>query len=58
MKNWSIPCIEHLACKLQKINMQMGEVKEHKTYSCKFGSFIQVGRLPDKSLYDKSLQAC
>jgi hypothetical protein len=36
--------------------MQMGEEKEEEIYSCKFGSFIQEGKLPDRSLYDKSLQ--
>jgi hypothetical protein len=38
--------------------MQMVEGKDSQTYSCNFGSFIQEGRLPDRSLYDKSLQAC
>jgi hypothetical protein len=38
--------------------MQIGEEMDHETYNCKLGSFIQDGRLPDRSLYDKSLQAC
>ena len=43
-------------CNLHDCKEKDIEQKIMATHSCKFSWSIQAGKLPDKSLYDKSLQ--